>query len=52
MSATNFAFDDFVDDCFIAEDPICEWRGEKSLELLASPLISELVSENQESKAA
>ena len=52
MSSANFAFDDFVDDCFIEEDPICERRGEKSLELVASQLISELVSENQESKIA
>jgi len=52
MSSSNFAFDDFVDDCFIEEDPICEQRGDKSLELVASQLMSELVSENQQSKAA
>jgi len=52
MSSANFAFDDFVDDCFIEEDPICARRGETSLELVSSQLISELVSENQESKAA
>ena len=52
MSSTNFAFDDFVDDCFIEEDPICELRGEMSLESVASQIISELVSANQESKAS
>ena len=52
MSSSTFAFDDFVDHCFIEEDPICERRGENSLVLVASQLISELVSENQESKAA
>ena len=52
MSSTNFAFDDFVDDCFIEEDPICTLSGEKSLELVASQLISGLVSENEDLKSA
>ena len=52
MATNNFAFDDFVDDCFIEEDPICELKGEKSLELVASTLISELISEDDNKKAA
>ena len=43
MTATDFAFDDFVDDCFIDKDPLCGIPKGKSLELVASQLISELV---------
>ena len=52
MASNNFAFDDFVDDCFIEEDPICGLNEEKSLELVASTLISELISEDDNKKAA
>ena len=52
MTTTDFAFDDFVDDCFIDEDPLCGASNEKSLELVASQLISELVAEGQDLKAA
>ena len=52
MSDKNLAFDDFVDDCFIEEDPICGLNGEKSLELVASTLISELISDDGNNKAA
>ena len=52
MLEENTAFDDFVDDCFIEEDPICGLNGEKSLELVASTLISELISEDDNTMAA
>ena len=47
MKSPNFAFDDFVDDCFIDQDVLCDKTGEKSLELVASQLISELISEDE-----
>ena len=52
MTSPNTAFDDFVDDCFIDQDPLCEASREKSLELVASQLISELVAEDDELMAA
>ena len=42
------AIDDFIEDCFIEEDPICKNRREESLELVASRLIAELVSDDDE----
>ena len=52
MSPIDFAFDDFVDDCFIEQDPICGLRDEMSPESVASKLISGLVSEPEDIKAA
>ena len=52
MISSNKAFDDFVDDCFIEEDPICKSNSERSLELVASQLISELIEETEDSIAA
>ena len=46
MSNTESAFSDFVDDCFIDQDPICNKNKEESLELVASDLISQLLSES------
>ncbi len=50
MTVTSSAFDDFVDDCFVQNDPICNKEKEKSLELVASQLISELL-EGEEDEA-
>jgi len=52
MIASNPAFDDFVDDCFVGEDPLCNISSERSLELVASQLISELIEEDKDSIAA
>ncbi len=52
MDSGNAAFDDFVDDCFINKDPLCDKSKEKSLELVASRLISELVDEDRDAKVA
>ncbi len=52
MSEENTAFDDFVDDCFIDEDPLCDMSRSNSLELVASKLISELVASDEDLKAA
>ena len=52
MSLQNSAFDDFVDDCFVEEDPLCDKSREKSLELVASQLIAELISEDDDLIAA
>ena len=53
MKETNpSAFDDFVDDCFLEEDPLFDASREKSLELVASQLISELVEEDDDLIAA
>ena len=46
MTTAINAFDDFVDDCFINEDPLCNKTTEDSLEIIASQIISELVSED------
>ena len=48
MTSIGSAFDDFVDDCFIEHDPLCNISSEKSLELVASQLISELIEEEDE----
>ena len=45
MFSQNAAFDDFIDDCFLDEDPLCNKSQEKPLELVASKLIAELVAE-------
>lgn len=42
MSSKINAFDDFVDDCFIANDSICRNRREARLELAAPQLIPDL----------
>ena len=52
MSSSNSAFDDFVDDCLIDEDPLCGFNNHKTLELVPSQLISDLVAEDQEINAA
>ena len=52
MQAKNSGFDDFVDDCFIEEDPICQTSREDSLELIASQLLSELVRQDDDLRAA
>lgn len=44
MTVDNSAFDDFVDDCFIADDPLCNKSREKSIELVALPSISQLIA--------
>ncbi len=48
MTDTSTAFDDFVDDCFVKNDPICNVEKEKSLELVASRLISELLTAEED----
>ncbi len=45
MPAIESAFDNFVDDCFIDGDPLCDISKEPPLELVASQLISELINE-------
>ena len=52
MTETSTAFDDFVDDCFVENDPICNIEKERSLELVASQLISELLAEEDDTIAA
>ena len=52
MNSINSAFDDFVDDCFLEEDPLCNKSREESLELVASQLISELVSQDEDDTLA
>ncbi len=52
MEDKNHAFEDFVDDCFIEKDPLCNISREKSLELVASQLIEELLSSEEDSIAA
>ena len=52
MAFTTSSFDDFVDDCFISEDPLCNKSKEHSLELVASQLIAELVSQDDDLMAA
>ncbi len=52
MKVENTGFDDFVDDCFIDEDPICKKSSDASLELVASQIISELLTEDESGIAA
>ena len=42
---TSEAFDDFIDDCFVEKDPICDLRRQASLELdrYASALIADMM---------
>jgi len=50
MQLENPAFDDFVDDCFIDKDPLCNLSREKSIELIPSQIIEQLVrSDDQDS---
>ena len=51
MSERNYAFDDFVDDCFLGEDPLCGLKKERSLQLVASQLLSELIVEDDQQTA-
>ncbi len=46
MAVKKSPFDDFVDDCFIGEDPLCNISQERSLELVASQLITELLAQD------
>ena len=48
MTSIDSAFDDFVDDCFIEQDPLCNVSSGRSLELVASKLISEIIEEEDE----
>ncbi len=50
MDRTHEAFRDFVDDCFVDEDPLCNLRRDKSLELVPSQLISEIIQEEGDPK--
>ena len=52
MISSNRAFDDFVDDCFVEKDPISNINSERSLELIASQLISEVIEETKDSIAS
>ena len=52
MSTTNSPFDDFVDDCFLDEDPLCNKSRDESLEIIASQLIAELFTEDEEKMVA
>ena len=49
MALNDYAFDDFVEDCIIQGNSLCEPKNEKSLELVASQILSSLVSENDHS---
>jgi len=46
MTSRDSALDSFIDDCFINEDPLCSSNEERSLELVASQLIAELIAED------
>ena len=48
MNNSDSVFDDFVDDCFLEEDPLCNRDSKESLELSASKLISELLAGEEE----
>ena len=48
MSSKESALDSFIDDCFIDEDPLCTINKERSLELVASQLIAELIAEEDD----
>ena len=49
MALNDYAFDDFVEDCIIQGNSLCEPKNEKTLELVASQILSSLVSENDHS---
>ena len=44
-SMSSHGLDDFIDDCFVEKDPICDLRRQDSLELdrYASALIAEMM---------
>ncbi len=48
MVQNDSALDDFIDDCFIEDDPLCCNRKERSLDLIASQLISEIVTQEND----
>ena len=50
MDKTHEAFCDFVDDCFVNEDPLWNVNRDKSLDLISSQLISEIIQEEGEPK--
>ena len=48
MVSGNSAFDDFLDDCFIKEDPLCNFSNDNPLKIVDSKLVSELLKEDYE----
>ena len=48
MRDKSYPFDDFLDDCFLNNDPLCAVSEERSLELVASQLIAELIHEEDQ----
>ncbi len=42
MKERNSAFDDFVDDCFIANDSICSLRRKEEKQILIDNLVPEI----------
>ena len=50
MEKTSEAFDDFVDDCFLDEDPLCDLSRKESVETVTSQLIVEMMAEDGEPK--
>ena len=57
MNKSDAAFDAFLDDCYLGEDPICNIidqkqknisKSEKELELVASQIITGLIDEDNE----
>lgn len=52
MTEKSSAFDAFIDDCFLDEDPICNKVRSDSLDLIGSKLISELVSNKDDEQIA
>tara|TARA_B100000700_G_C14966240_1_gene819005 strand:+ start:1133 stop:1285 length:153 start_codon:yes stop_codon:yes gene_type:complete len=47
MNYNTLAFDDFIDDCLVGKDPICQVNKDASQELIASKLISELINDDE-----
>ncbi len=43
MALQNLAFDDFLDSCFIAEDPLCKSTLEQKSDLLSEKILTELI---------
>jgi len=50
MDKTYESFCDFVDDCVVKHDPLCNLSRDKSSELISSQLISEMMQEDGEPK--
>ena len=46
MNSSDFALDDFIDDCFINDDPLCKKDEKEYLELVASKLIASTINYN------